>query len=228
MPIFRDKWYSRKKPTLQIKILKSIVLNGQLSKRKASDMLDAYYSDVSDAIKALLERKLIKKSHIDFKSRRAEKYYTLTVNGLKALLEEDLTPKEFWSTMMRLCSISKIQISKSEFQKYYHLFEYKYLGHSAIQGYFFQSHFFDKILSKWLEDNSTLNPSIVSLSQTVIECIAINRAITLKQLVQKTSASEEDVKKVLDHYTMKLDYSSAYYDPIARLGKAKVPGLIVN
>jgi hypothetical protein len=212
MPIFRNRWYSRKKPTLQIKILKSIVLNGQLSKRKASDILHAQYPDVSDAIEALLERKLIKKSYIDFKSRRAEKYYTLTVNGLKALLEEDLTPKEFWSTMIMLCSISKIQISKNEFERYYQLFEYKYLGHSKIEGYFFQSHFFDKILNKWLVDNSILNSSIVPLSQIVIECIAIKRSLTLQQLVQKTSASEEDVKKVLDNYAMKLDYSSIYYE----------------
>ena len=61
MPI-RDKWYPRKTPNLQIKILKLVALGGMLSKRKAQNKFKCKYPTVSDAFKVLAdERKLIVK-----------------------------------------------------------------------------------------------------------------------------------------------------------------------
>lgn len=52
MPIF-EKWYERKKPTLQIKVLRSIAFEGESSKRKLQVYLNAHYPDISDAVKSL-------------------------------------------------------------------------------------------------------------------------------------------------------------------------------
>ena len=50
------------------------------------------------------------------------------------------------------------------------------------------------------------NINEVSLSQKILECIAMNRAVTLQELVKKIGTSEESIKEVLNRYTMKLDY----------------------
>ena len=52
MPTF-TRWYYRKKPTLQIRILRSIAVNGELSKKKIQKRLRTNYPDVSDAVDAL-------------------------------------------------------------------------------------------------------------------------------------------------------------------------------
>ena len=52
MPIF-EKWYERKKPTLQIKVLRSIAFEVESSKRKLQVYLNAHYPDISDAVKSL-------------------------------------------------------------------------------------------------------------------------------------------------------------------------------
>lgn len=63
MPISEEKkWYQDvgiKKPSLQIKILKYMALEGQLSKRMAEERTLSDYSDVSNAIKSLEDRKMM-------------------------------------------------------------------------------------------------------------------------------------------------------------------------
>ena len=53
------KWYPRKPPTLQIKILNTIATNGPLSKNMAKKITGSHYPDVSDAIDKLVRSGLI-------------------------------------------------------------------------------------------------------------------------------------------------------------------------
>lgn len=42
----------------------------------------------------------------------------------------------------------------------------------------------------------------------VIECLSLNRSITLQQLVKETNTNEEDLAKVINNYTVQNDISS--------------------
>jgi hypothetical protein len=207
-PIF-GKWYSSKKPpTLQIKILKLITLQGELSKTKASKDLDSNYSDVSDAMDALAanERQFIKLSRETGRGR-PEKFYKITESGLRALLainkasNEDIDTFMVFSRVMILLSIcSKRPISKEELDDYYRQFEKNFLRHSTIYPYFFQSNFFNTMLDNWIG-----NLSKGFASQMVVECLAINRSMTLDDLIKKTGLKKDEVIAILHNHSLQTD-----------------------
>jgi DNA-binding MarR family transcriptional regulator len=113
------KWYNSKKPPiLEIKILKLITLQGESSKTRVSKDLDSNYSDVSDAMDALADKKFIKLSRATH-SRRSQKFYKITENGLRALLVINMTYNEdidaamvFSRVMLLLSFCSKRPISE--------------------------------------------------------------------------------------------------------------------
>jgi DNA-binding MarR family transcriptional regulator len=95
-PIFRNRWYRAKPPILEIGILKSIVSLGQISKKKATEELDANYPDISDAMDSLKKRDFIRFSENKGSRRNPEKFYKITESGLKALLcVDNLYPQNF-------------------------------------------------------------------------------------------------------------------------------------
>jgi hypothetical protein len=54
------------------------------------------------------------------------------------------------------------------------------------------------------ESKTIRNPSVirmVPIAQKVIECLALNRSITLQQLAEKTNADKEILINVLNNYT---------------------------
>src|SRR6476659_5872316 len=115
MPIFdsrREIWYQKagiKKPSLQIKILKHIALEGQLSKNMAKEITGSDYSDVSNAIDSLLQRKMIRRASLGMEGRRDRKYYSLTEQGLEAFINEDYlsskrySTEDFWKAIIWYC-----------------------------------------------------------------------------------------------------------------------------
>ena len=198
------KWYSSKKlPTLQIKILKLITLQGEVSKTRASKVLGSNYSDVSDAMDALAanDRQFIKRSR-ETGRRRPEKFYKITENGLRALFAFDMPPDDFWRLMILLSICNKQPISYEELNDYYKQFERNYFGHSAIYGYFFLSYFLDLIRDNFVQ---SLSESKVSVIQMIIECLAINRSLTLPELIKKTCLKENEIITILNNHTIHTD-----------------------
>jgi len=185
------------------------MLGGELSKSKASKILDSNYPDVSDAMDALAanDRQFIKLSR-ESGRRRPEKFYKITENGLRALLAVSMTSKEsilissqvFWRVILLLSVCSKQPISKEELDNYYRQFEESTLGYTPIYGYFFQSYFFDSMLDNWIQ-----NLSNNSATQKVIECLAINRSITLNELIKKTSLKKEEIIEILKNNSLQAD-----------------------
>jgi hypothetical protein len=53
-------------------------LEGQLSKKMAEKLIGSDYSDVSNAIKSLLQRKMVRISSLEIKGKKDRKYYALT------------------------------------------------------------------------------------------------------------------------------------------------------
>jgi DNA-binding MarR family transcriptional regulator len=221
-PIFRNKWYYDKPPQLQIKILKYIASFGELSKKKAAAVLNSNYSVISDAMDALIKINFIKWSRDDTSTRRAEKFYKITDNGLRALLAENLTAEEFWRVIILLCISSKSAIKEIEFEEYYSQFENNYVGYSSIHGYFLQSNFFNNIVDQWLLDNnnskeikSSSSPPLVKIPQVVIECLALHRSLTLSQLIKKSGLQEEQINGVLGKYSIQSNNYSSLLDNVA-------------
>jgi hypothetical protein len=203
LPTF-EKWYGYKKPVLQIRILERIALEGELSKRKLQEQLDAHYPDISDAVESLKKGEIIKQSRADFaRGRRAEIYYKLTKRGLEVIVDEFSDPEIFWKAMISYCELSKHPISPEEFAKYYKPFEAKYLGYRQAHDFFFQYDSVDKLFEEWL---SAKNDNIVpiTISQKVLECIGVHRSVTLEQIlehlqVQKTKCNDVLLKEENAH-----------------------------
>ena len=214
------KWYkSKKPPNLQIKILKLITSQGELSKSRINRVLDSNYSDISDAMDALAEndRQLIKFSH-KTGGRRPEKFYKITEDGLRALLSINITSKEdiiitssrFWRGVLLLSVSSKPPISDKELDNYFRQFEKSSLGHSATHGSFFQSYFFDIMLDNWLR-----NLSKNFTAQKVIECLAIKRNITLDELIKYTGLEKDKIIVILHNHTIQANFSIAFTNRFA-------------
>jgi len=216
MPISEEKkWYQEagiKKPHLQIKILRCIGLEGQLSKRMAEKITMSDYSDVSNAIDSLKKRRIIKINSFAMKGRRDKRYFALTEKGLKAFIDESYfshkpSSEEFWKAIIWYCMLNPEQISFHEIEKYCSSFESKYLGHPAINSYIFQSQFFDKLVNNWLKENGKFDNNI-SILQKILECLAINRNVTLQQLCQMTAELKDTINEVLGKHTVKPGYIS--------------------
>jgi hypothetical protein len=217
-PIFRNQWYHGKPPHLQIKILKSIVTSGELSKKKAADVLHSNYSDISDAMSALIKRDFIRWSRNDTSTPNPEMFYKITEVGLRGLLAVNLSEEEFWKVIILLSISSKRPIKEGEFEEYYRQFENNRLGHSSIHGYFFQSHFFNHLLDQWLLDNNSSkdvglsSPLLVHIPQIIIERLALNRSLTLEQLVENSGLQQEQINRVLSKYSIQSNNFSSLLD----------------
>ena len=194
-PNFRVYWGKGKTPSLQIRILRSVILYGKQSIKSASDILDSNKSDVYNAIQILKRRNFLEYFDGDsdrHNSRNPEKFYKITKKGLEALLYvNNLSPTEFWKVAISLYMSSKEQIYESHFMDHYNRFENNFIG-SYLPRHPLPSWFFDDILREWFEDNnnevaSTNNFSLFTpLPQVVIECLAFNGPMNLKQLIENT------------------------------------------
>jgi DNA-binding MarR family transcriptional regulator len=194
--MFTGNWNKYKTPTLQIAILKLIIMTGGSSKKKVAKELRANYPDVSDSMKDLEERKFIRFSKdIVIPGHNREKFYNITEVGLRALLTVKLDVREFWSAITLLCICSKSPLDKQEFEDYFNKFEHEFLGHSNIHGYFFMTDLFDDIHRSWLKFYG--NTNIIPAAQKIIEYLAFNGPTHLKQLVKETGSSKEEVDKFM-------------------------------
>ena len=199
-PIINSKWFQTKKPTLQIKILKSILTYGQLSKTSASRLLNSDYKDVSDAINALINHKfIVLRSNPIRKTKkgRAEELYRMSISGLRALFIKEvmpyLLPTEFWKLITILNRSDRTVNYENEFDLYYNLFETDRIGFSStnMHCYLLELDFIHNIFQVVTSTGEPLYDSrsrssitdhlrVVrpSLHQTVLECLALNGPLT--------------------------------------------------
>jgi hypothetical protein len=192
MPILSFKWYPRKKPVLQIRILDLVALQGEISKTKATREIGSYYADVSDGFKALLKAHLIEHFSSRFTSHRPEKCYSLTERGLEVFINESSSPKECWIAIIWFSILHRKQKDDGNFEKYWHFLKKKHSANSSVGGGHFQLHIFDRLFKKFLSDNGYDNQEHgVTNAQRVLECLAVNRSITLEEIVQKIREQQE-------------------------------------
>ena len=107
MPKLDTKWYKRKKPHLQIGILKSIALSGLASQKEITSQFGYKPSTISDAFKIMENAKLIRWANVPGfkKGVRRERFYKLSPKGLSVLIDENPSPQEFWMAMIWYCRL---------------------------------------------------------------------------------------------------------------------------
>jgi hypothetical protein len=84
----KPKRYPKQIPKLQSQIIKEIALTGQLSNVKLSEKFEVRHSVISDALKVLVDRKMVETSHlesVEHKDGKPERYYALTKRVWKSL-----------------------------------------------------------------------------------------------------------------------------------------------
>jgi hypothetical protein len=164
-----------------------------------------HYPDVSDAIEGLKKRQFIepKLSSSLHSKPRQRRFFQLTRNGLQAFIDGKPSPVDFWKAMYWFCKLSEGKMDWNTFDALCHRFEEIYLGYTPHHWHFFQFRFIDILFKKWLKDNDKIYDPVrdndvrgVVLSQRILECLGMNRAVTLGQLCQhieeQTSIFEHD------------------------------------
>jgi DNA-binding MarR family transcriptional regulator len=160
MPTKSKPRYPKQIPKLQFQIIKEIALAGQLSNVKLKEKLGVSHSVISDAIKVLVDRGIVKKSHIETVKHqygKPEQYYALTEIGLDEFINGNPIPQEFVEGLLKSYRVRRRYywlkpMSNKEFESHYKMFEQKYLGHSSTHGYLVQSPFFSKLYEQWLAE----------------------------------------------------------------------------
>ncbi len=138
-----------------------------------------------------------------------------------AIIDENLTPYEFWIALMWYCTLS----SEDDIQlnKYYDLFVKKYVGDSfPLRSCFFLTDSFNNLFKKWRSTyycRECYTPGTLSYfkhpetlqAYKVFECLLENRAVTIERITQLTEISEQDIRKTFEDYSITSQNKYSYY-----------------
>ena len=222
MPKLDTKWYKRKKPHLQIGILKSIASSGLASQKEITSQFGYKPSTISDAFKIMEDVDLIRWANVpEFKKGvRRERFYKLSPKGLSVLIDENSSPQEFWMAMIWYCSLNAKAVGKAEFNRYYDRFIQKSVGSFSLHSCFFLGDIFDSLFKKWSRklfdyqydvqsrthgynyyNNNDKHPKTTQ-NYKVLECLLLNRRTTIQNIASLTQLSEKEIRKILNEYIM--------------------------
>jgi hypothetical protein len=222
-----DQLYKAKKPLLQMKILKSVASSGRLSQKEAITQFRFKPSTISDAFKTMKDRtKLIEISkHHDTLTKveegiRREKFYKLSSGGLLRFIEENPSPAEFWSAMIWYGFLNSKCASIDEFNICYSVFIERFVGTYPLRSCFFLGDFFEKLYLDLRKEYFDLrnDPTAAYIhtrganTYKVLECLLLNRGITVDKIVKLTELAEEDVRDVIQDHSMTEDTYFQYID----------------
>jgi hypothetical protein len=219
-----DELYPRKEPHLQMKILKSIALAGSLSQTEAAEEIGCRPSTISEAFKIMINRtKLIqyKQPDVDRQSKR-ERFYKLSAQGLLTFVKKNPSADEFWAAMIWYGTLNPESADRDEFNRYYNLFIEKFIGEFTLRSCFFLGNLFENLLQRWRKqfeynsnnyDHYGLFPRgsryymqektrNEARAYNVLECLLLNRGITFDKIIELTKLEEQEVRKVLEDYSM--------------------------
>lgn len=200
-------WYDikRKKPFLQLKVLKLIGKSGRLSKGMAEKVLKTdnhHHREILDSYTALEKKCLISKVNYEnagvgktLPRGRKKRYYQITDLGFRVLINEGMDTSEFWITMVNHCYNAKA-LDIHTIGSFHHSFLNHQLKFKSVieNGYFTsQLHIFNQMSNNWISTKITTNNNDASLSQKIIEVLAISPGLTCKEIAHKINVSEHCV-----------------------------------
>jgi DNA-binding MarR family transcriptional regulator len=223
MPKLDIKWYNRKRPHLQIGILKSIASSGLASQKEITSEFTYKPSTISDAFKIMEDADLIRWANVpEFKKGIGrERFYRLSPKGLSVLIDENPSPQEFWMAMIWYCRLNAKAVVKAEFDRYYDRFIQTFVGSFSLHSCFFAGDIFDNLFKKWRKklfgyqyddqsrahgyyhyyDNNKKHAKTIQ-DYKVLECLLLNRRITIENIASLTQLPEQDIRNILNEYTI--------------------------
>lgn len=139
--LYSDKWYKKKKPELQLKILELLSSHEKLSKSEVRRILKErhYWPEISNAFDKLKNGGFIEIIEQDMRKRgKPQIYYRLTDDGIAVLILENPSPDKFWSLVMHYCYCrgENEQVSIQTIDDFYGFFSKRIFrfssGHNSI------------------------------------------------------------------------------------------------
>lgn len=211
-----DDWYNhkRRKPILQIKILRLIANKGRLAICEAESSLKGqhFHNEIWESFNILKKKGLIKK----MPGRNPgpgkligkglpRNYYAVTEKGLVALIKEGLEPKDFWYYLIDY-SLAEPKLGRrlDIIEDIYELFLQKYLKYSSGFDYnvTLQLDNFNKMCEDWITKN--ISNGSITLEQKVLEILALvgsSNGMTIEEISENCREEPEKVRKLLRQYT---------------------------
>jgi DNA-binding MarR family transcriptional regulator len=224
MPKLDTKWYKRKKPHLQIGILKSIASSGLASQKECTSQFGYKPSTISDAFKILEDVDLIRWANVPHfkKGVGRERFYKLSPKGMLVVIDENPSPQEFWMAMIWYCSLNAKAVDKAEFNRYYDRFIQKSVGSFSLHSCFFLGDIFDSLFKKkwhrklfgyqyvdqsrthgynyYNNNNNNNKHPRTKQDYKVLECLLLNRQITIENIASLTQLPAQEIRKILNEY----------------------------
>lgn len=128
-------------------------------------------------------------------------FFRITKKGLIHLVSEVVEPWKFWRAMMGYCFHSNQLITIDKLKEFYKIFIDKYLKYPSEYSCCFDLDLFNEVCEYWLQ-NKIQNADRITLDQILLETLALNPTLTLKQLFQQIrGCDEDDLKRILIYYT---------------------------
>jgi hypothetical protein len=245
-----DVLYPRKEPLLQMKILKSIALAGRLSQTEAAEEIGCKAPTISEAFKIMINRtKLIQITEPPADAGRQskrERFYKLSAQGLSTFIKKNPSPDEFWAAIIWYGNLNPESPDRDEFNRYYTLFIEKFIGEFTLRSCFFLGNLFENLLQRYrkqFEYNSndyghlgmfphgSMQEKIrkeTTSTCNVLECLLLNRGITIDKIIELTKLEEKEVRKVIEDYSMTKTRYSQYIDDYNAYGTSKYENITIG
>ena len=154
------------------------------------------------------------------------------------LVHENPSPQEFWMAMIWYCRLNAKAVGKDEFNRYYDRFIQKSVGSFSLHSCFFLGDIFDSLFKKkwsrklfgyqyddesrahgynYYNNNNNNNNKLPKTTQNykVLECLLLNRQITIENIASLTQLPEKEIRKILNEYI--ITQSSNSYSNYANL-----------
>ena len=225
-------WYDhkKKKPFLQLKILKLIGKSGKLSKGMAEKVLQKYnhhHREILESYAALEKKGLISKMKYEnpgigktLRRGRKKRYYQITDLGISVLINEGIDAREFWMIMLYYYYYNKTA-DQYIIDYYYQSFLKRQLKYKSVidNGYFIsQLQIFDNMSKNWIDDKISAIDCEIGLSQKILETLARFPGLTFNDIANKINVPKHIVKRELKelaaegHHESFLIYGDEPYD----------------
>jgi hypothetical protein len=216
------KWYDKKKPELQLKILDNLSSNKLLSKSQVRRILKGRHrwAEISGAFDILKTRGFIEVIAKDTsKHGKPEIFYRLTADGLAVLLIDNPRPDKFWSLLMHYCySREDEEVSKQTIDDFYDFYSKRIFKFSSGHNSLIILDKVNDVCNDWLnrfrvlssdeiDESSSVDSALVSAHHLVkvLEILVHHPDLTINELSLRLGTPAKALEKSIISMIMPSD-----------------------
>jgi hypothetical protein len=221
--LYSRKWYGKKKPELQLKILDNLSSNKLLSKSQVRRILKGRHrwAEISGAFDILKTRGLIEIIAKDTsKHGKPEIFYRLTADGIAVLLIDNPSPDKFWSLMMHYCYSrdDNEEVSKQTIDNFYDFYSKRIFKFSSGHNSLIILDKVNDVCNDWLNRFRVLSSAEINESNNVdstpvsayhlvkvLEILVHHPDLTINELSLRLGTPAKALEKLIISMTMPSD-----------------------